>query len=210
MSHAGVTLALQELLYGFIMALIFVSAARIGILELDSKWHLVLLITGMNLTWGAIDAIVFYIIGILDQRKQMGVLTSNLPREERRRLLMEELEGTAVDLLSDRDAMRICDAMLDMEIQEPSETRRDRSMLAKSCFACFVITAITLTPVVIPLILIDDLNTGLMAASCLSSVMMFFAGYYTGKAICARPMVFGILMTAVAWAITITATFTGG
>lgn len=209
-NHAGVTLALQELLYGFIMALIFVSAARMGILELDSKEHLILLITGMNLTWGAIDAVVFYIIGVLDQRKQLAILSDDIPREERLRMLMDEMEGTAVDILSDEDARRICDTMLDMHIQDSKGMKGDRSILAKSCVACFIITAVTLIPVVVPLALIEDLNTGLMVASCLSSVMMFFSGYHTGRIIGARPMRFGLLMTAIAWTITIIATFTGG
>lgn len=48
----GLALALQELMYGFIMELIFVSAARIGILDYGSATHLAITIIGMNATWG--------------------------------------------------------------------------------------------------------------------------------------------------------------
>ena len=60
----GVSLALQELLYGLIMALIFITAARVGVLHYTDRENLVILIMGMNLTWGAIDAIVFYLLDI--------------------------------------------------------------------------------------------------------------------------------------------------
>lgn len=62
----GPSTALQELLYGFIMALIFVNAARLGILEYSDPMDFVLVIIGMNATWGAIDGIIFYYLGVCD------------------------------------------------------------------------------------------------------------------------------------------------
>lgn len=209
--HAGATLALQELLYGFIMALIFVSAARIGVLEVDSKEHLMMLIIGMNLTWGAIDAIVFYIIGILDQKRHTRILgDTQSDYDARRDELMSELDGTAVSVLSKEDTERVCDMILAMQPQDRDEMLSERRDLAKSCFACFLITAVVVIPIVIPIALIKDFNTGLLVASCLSSVMMFFGGYYTGRAIGTRPLTSGLLLTGIAWTITIIATFTGG
>lgn len=209
-SHTGLTLALQELLYGFIMALIFISAARLGILDFNGARGLIILILGMNFTWGAIDAVLFYIVGYLDQRRHMMILSSDLPREERARMLMEELNGTAVDMLDEDDARRICDSMLDMRMQGPDDVREDRASMVKSSIACFIITVLTAIPVVVPLALIDDLEMAMLAGSCLASIMMMLAGYYTGKVMCSRPLRFSLLITAIAWAITIIATYTGG
>ena len=58
--------ALQELLYGFIMALIFVNAVLLGVVSFDSKWQFILVVLGMNATWGAIDGIVFYYLDMCD------------------------------------------------------------------------------------------------------------------------------------------------
>ena len=60
----GPGLAIQEVLYGFIMALIYVTAARIGILRYTDTLNLVILIIGMNFTWGFIDAVVFYMVDV--------------------------------------------------------------------------------------------------------------------------------------------------
>ena len=62
----GPSTGLQELLYGFIMSLIFVYATRFGLLSYDDPMQFVLVVTGMCATWGAIDAIIFYYLGVCD------------------------------------------------------------------------------------------------------------------------------------------------
>ena len=209
--HAGATLALQELIYGFIMALIFISAARVGILDVESKDKLLTLIIGMNLTWGAIDAVIFYVLGVFDQKKHRHILGGyQSDYETRKEELMSELDGTAVSVLSKEDTERVCEMILSMKPQDIEEEVSERRGLAKTCFACFFMTAITIIPVAIPIALVDDLNTGLMLASCFSSITMFFAGYFTGRIIGTRPFLIGLLLTGIAWAITVIATYTGG
>ena len=61
-SNAGPGLVVQEAMYGFIMALIFITATRFGLLGDISEIELLLLILGMNVTWGAIDMIVFFFV----------------------------------------------------------------------------------------------------------------------------------------------------
>ena len=59
---AGPGLIVQEAMYGFIMALIFITATRFGFFGDISASRLVVMILGMNLTWGAIDMVVFYLV----------------------------------------------------------------------------------------------------------------------------------------------------
>ena len=70
----GPGLAVQELLYGFIMELIFVTAARIGLLDYSGKTELILMILGMNATWGAIDAVIFYAIDTFDENNHVKMI----------------------------------------------------------------------------------------------------------------------------------------
>ena len=80
----GPGLAIQEVLYGFIMALIYVTAARIGVLSYTDTTNLVILIIGMNFTWGLIDAVVFYIVDVFDQTKFIRIMSAcNLPHEKK-------------------------------------------------------------------------------------------------------------------------------
>ena len=207
----GVGLALQEVLYGFIMALIFVTAARIGILKYDDATDLIILIVGMNLTWGAIDAVVFYFIDTMNQRKYVRLLESeDIDRKERLDALLSEFGGTPMDVLDPECEKIMCERMLDMKVENESEKAKDRRDMRHSAIACFLITASTIVPVIVPLLLIGDVMDALLVSSCLSAVVLFFVGYMTGGDLGLNKMKFGLILTAISWAITIVATITGG
>ena len=60
--NTGRGLALQEALYGFIMAMLFVTAASFGLIKVSSNGQMIMLIIGMDFSWGLIDMIIFYFI----------------------------------------------------------------------------------------------------------------------------------------------------
>ena len=207
----GTGLALQEVLYGFIMALIFVTAARVGILKYDDANDLIILIVGMNITWGAIDAVAFYFIDVMNQKKYIHLLESeDIDRQERIDTLYSEFGGTPLDVLDPKCQRAVCESMLTMEVEDESERAKDRREMRHSAIACFIITASTTIPVIVPLLLIDDIMDALLISSCLSAVVLFFVGYMTGDDLGLNRMKFGLVLTIISWAITIVATFTGG
>ena len=97
-----------------------------------------------------------------------------------------------------------------MEVEDESERAKDRREMRHSAIACFIITASTIIPVIVPLLLIDDIMDALLMSSCLSAVVLFFVGYMTGDDLGLNRMKFGLVLTMISWAITIVATFTGG
>lgn len=208
----GPGLALQELMYGFIMELIFVTAARIGTQDADPA-HLVLLITGMNVTWGAIDAVVYYMIGEyteIEYHRRISHAKRGCDREATVDYLMDSFSGTPLDAIRPEDERRICEAILDCELEDEKGLEKDRRDYVRSSAACFVITVLTIIPVAIPILIWhDDVYTGLAVASALSSTIMFFVGYQYGRDSGKGP-VMGVGLAAICWAITIIATFTGG
>ncbi len=62
----GMGTLLQELLYVLIMGLIYVYSASFGFVEFASKSDYAWVQFGMILTWGIIDAIILYGIGLGD------------------------------------------------------------------------------------------------------------------------------------------------
>lgn len=208
----GVSLALQELLYGLIMALIFITAARVGVLHYTDRENLVILIMGMNLTWGAIDAIVFYLLDIFEQRRFVGIMNGsrNIPRERRVDMMMDSFSGTPLDILDPASEREVCERILDMEIEGPGRLAMDRRDMAMSSLGCFVITALTILPTALPVLLFEDVDTGLAVASGLSSVILMVVGYRMGPILGVNRWVLALALTGFSWAITVVATFTGG
>lgn len=52
-------LIIQEAMYGFIMALTFVTVAKLGIVRYERE-NLIIAIIMMDFVWGVIDLIIFY------------------------------------------------------------------------------------------------------------------------------------------------------
>ena len=207
----GPGLAIQEVLYGFIMALIYVTAARIGILRYTDTLNLVILIIGMNFTWGLIDAVVFYMVDVFDQRKFVRIMSAcDLPHERKVEMMLDEFSGTPLDILDPEDERRICEEILSKTMESESERLSDRRAMRDSAVACFIITILTTIPIVVPLLLIEDTEIALTVASGLSSICLFFIGFRMERYLGVNRWAAGLFLTAIGWAITITATFTGG
>ncbi|MGN0098295.1 MAG: hypothetical protein ACI38Y_03085 [Candidatus Methanomethylophilaceae archaeon] len=207
----GPGLAIQEVLYGFIMALIYVTAARIGILRYTDTLNLVILIIGMNFTWGLIDAVVFYMVDVFNQRKFVRIMSAcDLPYDRKVEMMLDEFSGTPLDILDPEDERRICEDILSKTVESESERLSDRRAMRDSAIACFLITILTTVPIVVPLLLIGDIDIALTVASCLSSICLFFIGFRMERYLGVNRWNAGLFLTAVGWTITIAATFTGG
>ena len=203
----GPALALQELMYGFIMELIFVTAARIGVLDYGSALHLVLMIVGMNATWGAIDAVIFYLIGSFSERHHAEVIDAarvSGDREEAVEYLLNAFGGTPLDALLPEDERMICERILDCRTEDVEGMSKDRRSMALSSLGCFIITLLTVIPVALPILLIHD------TVLALSSVILFFVGYSMKYHYATNGWAMGLFLTGVSWTITIISTFTGG
>lgn len=210
-SKTGPGLAIQEVLYGFIMALIYVTAARIGVLQYSDTTNLIILIIGMNFTWGAIDAVVFYLIDVFNQRKFIRLMTTcDLSRESRIDMMVDEFDGTPMALLKPDSRREICERILDEQLECDECIRQGRRDMRDSAFACFVITILTTIPIVLPLALIPDIEIALFFASSLSSICLFFIGFRMEKYLGVNRWVAGLFLAALGWSITLISTFTGG
>ncbi len=209
--NTGPGLAIQEILYGFIMALIYVTAARIDILHYSDTVDLIILIMGMNFTWGAIDAVIFYMIDVFNQRKFVRIMSAcDLDHERKVEMMLDEFSGTPLDILEPEDERRICGMILSQRLESEEEQRKDRRAMRDSAVSCFVITILTTLPIIIPLAVIPDIDTALLVASSLSSICLFFIGFRMEKYLGVNRWVAGLFLTMVGWIITILATFTGG
>ena len=123
--YVGPGLALQELLYGFIMALLFVTAAQLGIVK--DAISAIVLIVGMNFTWGAIDMIVFTVVDRFNQRKYIRLVAGKDSAENGRyveRLIEDELAGTLIDVVDREDEKKIVELIMASRLEPEEELLR--------------------------------------------------------------------------------------
>jgi hypothetical protein len=207
----GPGLLLQESLYGFIMALIFVTAAQLGLITYNSTSQVVTLIIGMNFTWGLIDMVIFFLVDSYDQKKYISIIKNkDLAENAARSQVHSNLSGTIADVLDDEDENRVVDTIMRSRLEPEEEIKSDHRGMLLSAFMCFVVTMLTVIPVIVPLLLIQDETTALFWASGFAATSLFFIGYYLAPYLGGNRWVSGIGLTIFAWAVTILATFTGG
>lgn len=207
----GPSTALQETLYGFIMGQIFVNAALLGTIQFSSSSQFVLMVAGMDITWGAIDALIFYYLGVCNQHRYSKLVTDgSIERETRIGELMDEFNATPLDVMSDEDKRWVCEKMLDRELQSEEQNHMDRREMAKSSLGCFVITVLTIIPIAIPVLLMDDLYEGLHMANLLCSIILFFVGYYIAPYLGLNRLVTAFTLMIICFGISLISVFTGG
>lgn len=211
-SLTGPGTALQEVLYGFIMALIFVYAARFGLIEFSDKASFAITVLGMCLTWGVIDGIIFYYIWVLDARRQYRVIANeeNMDRESRLNEIVDCFSGTALDILSDKDKVEICNMILDKKVQSKEEYKADAKSMLGYSLGCVFFGVIALVPILLPLPFFEDLIYALGVSCILSALSLFITGYFMGSYLGLNRFVAGTILAGISIAISIISVFTGG
>ncbi|MDR0887607.1 MAG: hypothetical protein LBM39_00270 [Candidatus Methanoplasma sp.] len=211
--YTGPELAVQETLYGFVMALIFISSAQVGIISYSSPWDIVTLIVGMNFVWGVVDMYIFYRMDVTAQRRYAEILGGDTccSMEEHHDQIYDALGGTVFDALSEKDKERAVELIMDSDVGTQEEMRLDRMNMLLSAITCFVITMLTTIPLILCLVLINDSHGALAAASLVAGLCLFFTGFMLEPLNSfSKKVMTGISISVIALGLTFFATFLGG
>ena len=148
----------------------------------------------------------------MDARRQIKIISNddNMPREERLSELMDYFDGTALSIVSDKDVERICNDILDCQVESAEEFEADRKKQIKNSIGCAFFGSIPVIPVLIPLYIIDDLMDALFASCLVSSALLFIIGYSMAKYIGTNKFLTGAVLAGISLAISVVSVFTGG
>jgi hypothetical protein len=196
--------SLLEILFGLIMALTMTAGARLlSDPATVSPVELMVALIGCNVAWGAIDA-VFHLLGSQFNRNRRVRFVRRLQAaasdEQAIALIREEfaLEGEPPTRAEDRAAFHR--ALL--ELLRNASAERARFSPGDFAAAAIVLALVTLTalPGLVPLLLIDHVDTALRAANALQVVLLFIIGYrwahYTGTPGWRGALIVGLLGVA--------------
>ncbi|MDR0522976.1 MAG: hypothetical protein LBG62_00920 [Candidatus Methanoplasma sp.] len=209
----GPELATQEAMYGFIMALIFITSAQVGLISYSSPMDIVALIVGMNFVWGVVDMYVFYKMDVTAHRRYVEVLSGEgcCNHTEHYLMVYDALGSTIVDALAEEDKEKVVDLVMNGRIESREEMREGRRAMLLSAVSCFLITLLTTVPLVLCLALVEEPYAALWSASTAASVCLFFAGYLMEPSKRrSRKILTGASIMTLALALTLFAAYLGG
>jgi len=205
-------LVIQETIYGFVMALTFVTVTRLGIFQYDRN-ALIVAILAMDFVWGMIDLIIFFNMDILSfgrRHRTLLRMKSVDSYESRMDVADGLLDGSVFDDLDDDTRRKAAELVADAEL---NDGRKD-SIYGTYFFnavTAFVCTFVSALPSVFCLALIDDLMDACMAAAVVSSISFFIVGYLMADGNThLRRILVGLALTALTMLLTLFAAYLGG
>lgn len=181
LSKVDPDLVIQEALYGFIMALTLITTAQIGLVHYDRPLNLILAIIGMDVVWGLIDMYIFYRVDLTTRDRNLRLYQKLRLMKDRRAqadALSGEFDGTIFELASPEDKDKMIDVFLNGRYIRLSDLKRSNRHYLFNAITAFVSAVLPVIPSVICLWFIEDYHLALFCSSLVSSIAIFFVGFY--------------------------------
>ncbi len=167
---------MSEVLFGLIMALTFTTTLELTAGRDDVRTLLVG-VTGCNIAWGLVDAVMFLIASMTGRGR--GFLTIRAVRaaarpEDAHRAIAAALPPALSAVLTRDDFDRVRQRLVAMpDISPPRPTRDDWL----GALGVFLLVFLSTCPVVVPFLFFTDVRLAVRLSNLVAIVMMFGVGY---------------------------------
>ena len=188
----------SEVLFGVIMALTFTTTVDAASGGAEDVRVLLYAAVGCNVAWGLVDA-VMYLMNVLAERGRDLVTMRNLRGAARpadaHRFLIEAMPPILASLLASEDLERIRQKLARVEglPARPRLTADDW----RGAVAVFLLVFLSTLPIVVPFVLIRNVQVALRASNAVALVMLFACGYGIANYSGYRPWLTGFSMAAI-------------
>ncbi len=134
----------------------------------------------------------------------------NMDKETRLDIIIDEFSNTPLDILDDKDRREVCEIILTKKMQSEESAKGDRRDLLVSSLGCILISLVALIPIILPVMVIDDMDEGLSAVSTITSLILFIVGYKIAPYMGTNKWLTAFTITGITLAIALISVFTGG
>ncbi len=166
---------MSEVLFGLIMALTFTTTLELTAGRDDVRTLLVG-VTGCNIAWGLVDAVMFLIASMIGRGH--GFLTIRAVRaaarpDDAHRAIAAALPPVLSAILTRDDLDRVRQRLVGMPDLAPPTLTRDDWLGA---LAVFLLVFLSTCPVVVPFLFVADVGLAVRLSNLVAIVMMFGVG----------------------------------
>jgi VIT1/CCC1 family predicted Fe2+/Mn2+ transporter len=198
---------MSEVLFGLIMALTFTGTLDVATAGNEDVRMLLVGTIGCNLAWGLVDAVMFLISALTERGRNLvtvrEVRAAATP-ERARQVIADALPPVVSSLMTadEIDSLRRGFVAMPALPAQPSLERDDWL----KAVAIFLLVFLSTFPVVIPFMIIDEVQPALRASNLVAIIMLFGVGFLLARYGGYRPVVTGasmVLLGVVLVAITI-------
>jgi VIT1/CCC1 family predicted Fe2+/Mn2+ transporter len=204
--------SLSEIIFGLIMVLGFTSTARLAFGETSSQ-RLLLAVIGCNLAWGIVDG-VMYILGSVYERSQRARIAEAMHRAPDEQtaiaVVANELDERLAPLLTVDQRTQVYGWVV---ARVKAATLRPVHITPDDLYgatASGLLVFLTVMPVALPFLLIDDPQRALRISNLLCVAMLFVVGYMWARQTSMNRVVAGLILMFVGLAMVLITVLLGG
>jgi len=172
----------SEMLFGLFMALTFVGAVSVATAGREEIRAMLAAALGCNLAWGLVDAVMYLVRTVTDRGRSLTLVRSvraAADAEAGRRLIERSLSRVAAGLVSSTEVEAIRGRIAALPGVPERPTLGWDDLLA--ALAIFLIVVASTFPVVLPFVLIGDVDTAKTVSRAIALAMLFFGGLALGR-----------------------------
>ena len=188
----------SEVLFGLIMVLTFTGSLSVAEAGRDDVRTMLIGALGCNVAWGIIDAML-YLMGCLAEKSQglatyLAVRRATDPHKGQR-LVANALPPLVASILEPAELETMRRRL--MQLPEPPERARLSKDDWLGSIGVFLIVFVSTFPVVIPFIVMRNVESAMRVSNAIAIVMLFFTGHAFGSMTGRHPWLVGIAMVVV-------------
>ncbi len=189
---------ITEILFGIIMVLTITSTISVYTAGRAEVATMIVAALGCNLAWGIIDG-GFYLMGCLEERGR-ALLTFQAVRQARdpetgRQAIADLLPDWLTAVLSPESLEAMQRKLHDLP-GAPARPRFDKDDWFGALGVCLLVFGATI-PLVVPFLLVGDVQLALRISNGVGIVMLFLCGYSYARLTGLRPWLTGVCMVAI-------------
>jgi len=185
----------SEVLFGLIMVLTFTGSLSVAEAGRDDVRTMLIGALGCNVAWGIIDAML-YVMGRLGQKGQS--LTTYLAvrkatdLQKAQRLIADALPPVVASILEPAELETMRRRLI--QLPDPPERARLSKDDWLGSIGVFLIVFVSTFPVVIPFVVMRNVESALRVSNAIAIVMLFLTGHAFGSMTGRHPWLVGIAM----------------
>lgn len=191
---------LAETFYGIFMVTVIVGSINaVSPTAPQAREIMLFLALGVNIVWGIIDGVTYVFAKLVDKAEQdrlVNYLLANENNRSAREVVRDSLEGTIAESLSRDNQEKIVDMLYNT-----TPGLRQKYVLSnediETAFSIFFIDLLTIFPVVIPFIIIQDIHTALFTSYSIATVLFFLIGYVWAKRLNRNGLIAGLSLASI-------------
>jgi hypothetical protein len=172
----------SEMLFGLYMALTFIGAVSIADAGTDNIRKMMIAALGCNLAWGLVDAVMYVVRSLTERGRRLSLVRAVRAEPDAAAgcaLLRDYFPRAVIDLVSPGEFEAIRQRLLALPAV-PDRPRLDRNDFF-AALGIFVIVVASTFPVVLPFMLLDNVDTAKNLSRAIALTTLFLGGLALGR-----------------------------